>query len=300
MKTRIPFQFEDAVVYGQLQEVSPLIRRIVAPNPSLFTYRGTGTYVVGRGQVAVIDPGPALEQHIRAIGECLRGEVISHIIVTHTHSDHSSAAVPLQQICGAPIYGRTLADGGHDHDGRFEEECDREFTPTVEVNDADLIAGDGWTLQCVQTPGHMSNHFCYRLLEERSLFTGDHVMGWSTSVIIPPDGSMKDYVASLEKLLATDDRIYYPTHGPAIRSPKRYVEACIAHRQEREVQVLQSLREGNQTVHLMVADVYRDTDRSLHGAAARSLLATLIKLWDEGRVVCQGEVNLSGRFELRE
>ncbi len=300
MKSRIPFQFENEVVYGQLQEVSPLIRRIVAPNPSLFTYKGTGTYIVGRQSVAVIDPGPDLERHILAIDESLRDEVISHIVVTHTHRDHSSAARPLQRICGAPIYGCTLKKSEHTDEERFEEEFDHEFTPSVEVSDGDLIAGDGWTLGCVHTPGHMSNHFCYRLLEEQSVFTGDHVMGWSTSVIIPPDGSMADYLASLEKLLSVHDEVYYPTHGPAIKSPRPYVEALMAHRRERELEVLRSLRNGNRSVDAMVTDVYRDTDRKLHPAAARSLLATLIKLKDEGRVISQGCPTLTSEFALRE
>ena len=219
MEVRIPFQFEDNVVYGELEYVSPLIRRIVAPNPSLFTYRGTGTYIVGRGNVAVIDPGPNLGQHISAIVDALRDEVISHIVVTHTHSDHSSAAKPLQQICGAPIYGRSLKVIDDSDDQQFEEEFDRGFAPTVEVSDGDVIEGDGWTLECLHTPGHMSNHICYRLTEERALFSGDHVMGWSTTVIIPPDGSMKAYLESLNKLLLADDDIYYPTHGPAISDP---------------------------------------------------------------------------------
>ena len=169
MEVRIPFQFEDKVVYGELEYVSPLIRRIVAPNPSLFTYKGTGTYIVGRGNVAVIDPGPNLGQHISAIVDALRDEVISHIVVTHTHSDHSSAAKPLQQICEAPIYGRSLTAIDDSDDQQFEEEFDRGFTPTVEVADGDVIEGDGWTLECVHTPGHMSNHICYRLTEERAL-----------------------------------------------------------------------------------------------------------------------------------
>ena len=299
MKTRIPFQFEDDVVYGELQEVTPLIRRIMAPNPSLFTYKGTGTYVVGRGNVAVIDPGPNLAQHISAITESLRHETISHIVVTHTHSDHSSAAMPLKEICGAPIYGRTLHEYSDDEE-QFEEEYDRKFRTSVEVSDGDVIEGEGWTLQCVHTPGHMSNHICYRLRQERSLFCGDHVMGWSTTVIIPPDGSMKDYLESLEKLLTADDEIYYPTHGPPIRRPQSFVRACIEHRHQRELEVIQSLRSGNHTVREMVADVYREVDNSLHPAASRSLLATLIKLWQDGRIACSDAPDLASSYRLLE
>lgn len=299
MKSRIPFQFESDVVYGELQEISPLIRRILAPNPSLFTYKGTGTYIVGRGNVAVIDPGPDLSQHITAIADSLRHETISHIVVTHTHSDHSSAALPLKQICGAPIYGRTLHEYSDD-EGQFEEEFDRNFSTSVELSDGDLIEGEGWTLECVHTPGHTSNHICYRLREEQSLFSGDHVMGWSTTVIIPPDGSMKDYLDSLEKLLSADDEIYYPTHGPPIRQPQAFVRACIEHRRQREVEVIQSLRDGNATVAEMVADVYCETDKSLHPAASRSLLATLIKLWEDGRVFCSDSPSLSNSYRLLE
>ena len=298
MKTQIPFQFEDDVVYGVIEEVSPLIRRIMAPNPSLFTYRGTGTYIVGRGNVAVIDPGPNLGEHLRAITEGLHDETISHIVITHTHSDHSAAAKPLQDLCGAPIYGRTLSKH-RDDDGQFEEEFDREFNASFEVSDGDVISGQGWTLQCVHTPGHMSNHFCYRLLEQKALFCGDHVMGWSTSVIIPPDGNMKQYLDSLAKLLTADDDIYYPTHGPPIRSPRSYVKACILHREAREDEVVESLQRGHSTMRELVADVYRESNPSLHPAAARSLLATLIKLWEEGRIACEGEPHLDSRFHLQ-
>ncbi len=297
MKTQIPFQFEDEVVYGRLEDVTPLIRRIMAPNPSLFTYRGTGTYVVGRGNVAVIDPGPNLSQHVAAIADSLRGETITHIVITHTHSDHSSAARPLQSVCGAPIFGHALKKNQLDAEG-FEEELDGEFVPTVEVLDGDVIVGDGWTLDCVHTPGHMSNHFCYRLAEERALFSGDHVMGWSTTVIIPPYGSMKAYLESLEKLLGADDQVYYPTHGPAIRSPAKFVKALIAHRIERQDKVIDSLRRGNSTVQSIVVDVYQDVDRALHPAAARSVLATLIKLWEEGRVACAQAPALASEFKL--
>ncbi len=299
MKSKIPFVFEDDVVYGKLENVSPLVRRIVAPNPSLFTYKGTGTYVVGRGNVAVIDPGPNLPKHVSAIADELAGECISHIVITHTHSDHSAAAIPLQNICGAPIYGRPI-EHYSEEDGQFEEDFDREFNASFVVSDGDVIQGDGWSLSCVHTPGHMSNHFCYRLMQEDSLFSGDHVMGWSTSVIIPPDGSMTDYLASLQKLRLADDSTYYPTHGPPIKSPRQFVDACITHRHERECEVVRSLKRGNATVRALVADVYRETDSSLHAAAARSLLASLIKLWEEGRILCDREPGLDGVYRLLE
>jgi len=298
VKAGIPFQYEDDVVYGQIEEISPRIRRIMAPNPSPFTYRVTGTYIVDRGHVTVIDPGPNLESHVSAIADALRDEVVTHIVITHAHGDHSAAAKPLQNQCGAPVYGRTLENYSDDAE-QFEEEFDRRFVASIEVSDGAVIAGDGWHLECVHTPGHMSNHFCYRLREENALFSGDHVMGWSTSVIIPPDGNMRDYLASLHKLLECDDQIYYPTHGPPIRSPKSYVNACIAHRQTREQAVVQSLRRGHSTIQAMVADVYYETPPNLHAAAAQSLLATLIKLKQDGQVDCDSEPSLSAHFTWR-
>ncbi|MDE0310547.1 MAG: MBL fold metallo-hydrolase [Acidiferrobacterales bacterium] len=300
VRTSIPFQLADEFEYGELHEVSPLIRRIVAKNPSKFTYLGTGTYIVGRGEVAVIDPGPRLESHIRAIAESLSDETITHILVTHTHSDHSPAARPLQSICGAPVYGFSTRPAENDIEvsERLEEDVDHAFHPDIAVKDGDLLRTEQWTLQCVHTPGHMSNHMCYRLLEEKALFSGDHVMGWSTTVIIPPDGSMSDYLASLRMLLDCDDQIYYPTHGPPIRQPHEFLHACIEHRRQRELQILECLQNGLSDVMEMVPVVYRDTDVSLHAPAARSLFATIIKLWEEGTVTCQGAPALDKKYRL--
>ena len=300
LKTQIPFQLGDEFEYGEIHDISPLIRRIVARNPSKFTYLGTGTYIVGRGQVAVIDPGPRLESHIVAIAESLVDETITHILVTHTHSDHSPAARPLQSVCGAPIYGFSAirSEDSDEQSERLEEDVDHEFRPDIAVKDGDLLRGEGWTVQCVHTPGHMSNHVCYRLLEEKALFSGDHVMGWSTTVIIPPDGSMADYLASLRMLLDCDDQIYYPTHGPPIRKPEEFVRACIEHRRQRELQILECFHNGMSNVMEMVPVVYRDTDRSLHAPAARSLYATIIKLWEEGAVSCRGAPELDKNYWL--
>ena len=300
MKSPIPFRRDDSFEYGEIHEVSPLIRRIVAPNPSKFTFRGTGTYIVGRGQVAVIDPGPRLGSHISAIAESLSNETISHILVTHTHSDHSPAARPLQFICGAPIYGfgPLVTESGDEEADRVEEDIDHRFKPDITLNHEDVVRGEGWSLECLHTPGHMSNHLCYRLIEEKAVFTGDHVMGWSTSVIIPPDGSMSDYLASLRMLLESDDQVYYPTHGPPITQPADFVRACIEHREHREILILDCLRNGPTSVWAMVPVVYQDTDSTLHAAAARSLLATVIKLWEEGRVSCEGPPTLDTMYRL--
>ena len=181
---------------------------------------------------------------------------------------------------------------------RLEEDVDHAFRPDIAVKNGDFLRSEGWTVQCVHTPGHMSNHVCYRLLEEKALFSGDHVMGWSTTVIIPPDGSMSDYLASLRMLLDYDDQIYYPTHGPPIRQPKEFVRACIEHRRQRELQILECFDNGMSNVMEMVPVVYRDTDRSLHAPAARSLFATVIKLWEEGTVSCQGAPELDKNYWL--
>lgn len=302
MAVKIPFRYDDEFEYGKIQQISPLVRRIVANNPSRFTFRGTGTYVVGSGQVAVIDPGPLLDSHISAIADQLRGETISHILVTHTHSDHSPAALPLQRMCGAPIYGCRLPVQNHSDDlsAPIEEDIDVNFRSTVEITDGDVLKGNRWTLKCVHTPGHMSNHFCFRLLEEKALFSGDHVMGWSTTVIVPPEGSMSDYMNSLDLLLQADDEIFYPTHGPPIRDPNPFVRAYRAHRIEREEQILDCLKAGMKTVSEIVSTVYRDTDRSLHAAAARSSLAALIKLWEEKKVHCDTEPKLNANYRLGE
>ncbi len=299
---KIPFRYDDDFEYGKIHQISPLVRRIVANNPSRFTFRGTGTYVVGWGQVAVIDPGPLLDSHISAIANQLEGETISHILVTHTHSDHSPAARPLQRMCGAPIYGCRLPVQHHS-DGPsapVEEDIDANFRSTVEISDGDVLKGKNWTLKCVHTPGHMSNHFCFRLLEEKALFSGDHVMGWSTTVIVPPEGSMSDYMNSLDLLLEADDEVFYPTHGPSIRDPNPFVQAYKAHRIEREEQIVDCLKAGMTTVGEIVPIVYRNTDRALHAAAARSLFATLIKLWEEKKVLCDTEPKLNSSYRLDE
>lgn len=204
--------------YGVLEPVSPLIRRIVARNPGPFTFVGTGTYVVGHGRVAVIDPGPALAEHVESLLEALDGETVTHILVTHTHLDHSPAASVLRQRTGAPTLG--FGPHGGDRDGgSVEAGADRDFVPEIILRDGDAVDGADWRLEAVHTPGHTSNHLCFALPQEAALFTGDHVMGWSTSVIAPPDGNMAAYMLALERLLTRPDAIYWPTHGGPIREP---------------------------------------------------------------------------------
>jgi glyoxylase-like metal-dependent hydrolase (beta-lactamase superfamily II) len=266
--------------YGEAVALSPLVARLLAPNPGLFTYKGTGVYLVGTNPVAVIDPGPDMPEHRAALERALAGRRVSHILVTHTHNDHSPAAAWLKHWSGARTYGF----GPHPAAaGDVEAGGDREFVPDVLVRDGERITGDGFTFTAIHTPGHISNHLCFALEEEAALFCGDHVMGWSTSVIAPPDGDMADYMASLEKLLTRDDRILYPTHGSPIREPRAFIAEYLRHRQRREAQVIDCLVEGIATPDAMVPRLYRGLDAALHPAAALSLTAHLLKLEKDGR-----------------
>ena len=269
--------------YGRAERLSPRVERVLARNPSPFTFTGTGTYVVGTTSVAVIDPGPDDPAHVEALLAALDGKKVSHILVTHTHMDHSPAARPLAARTGAPVLGcapLALADDGPRADAGF----DTGYAPDRVLADGETVAGPGWTLAAVHTPGHTSNHLCYALEEEQALFTGDHVMGWSTTVVAPPDGDMAAYMASLEKLLGRADRIYYPTHGAPVAEPQRWTRHLIAHRRQREAQILGLLAEGPRTIPWMVERMYQQVDRRLWPAAGRSVLAHLLDLEARGRV----------------
>jgi len=268
--------------------MEPLVRRLLAPNPSPFTYTGTETYIVGRGEVAVIDPGPALDEHVAAIVAATEGERVTAILCTHTHRDHSPAARALQTATGGPIIGcapLTLEDDGPRADAAF----DPDYRPDRILEDGETVSGPGWTLEAVATPGHTSNHLCFALRETRALFSGDHVMGWSTTVVSPPDGDMAAYMRSLDKCLERDDRIYYPAHGDPVTEPQRFVRAIATHRRQRERQILDLLEQEAQPIPAMVAAMYRGIDPRLHGAAGRSVLAHLIDLETRDRVWRDGE-----------
>lgn len=284
----IPFQRDFAPAYEVALRLSPMVSRVLARNPSAFTFRGTGVYIVSANEnardIAVIDPGPLIPEHLAALKRGIGDRRVTHILVTHTHADHSPAAQPLKEWSGAPAYGFGPHGSGKNDDAAIEEGADREFTPDIAVRDGDAIAGNGFTFECVYTPGHTSNHMCYGLREERALFTGDHVMGWSTTVIAPPDGDMAQYLASLRKLLARDDRVLYPTHGAPIRDPEPFLEAYLAHRLDREAQILACLADGPRAIPEIVARLYADVDPRLHPAAARSVLAHLIRLQQAGQV----------------
>lgn len=301
----IPFRRELKFRYGEVDEVSPGIRRVVANNPSAFTLYGTGTYIVGRGNVAVIDPGPPDSAHIAAILGATAGETISHMLVTHTHMDHSPGCKLLAEHTDASTYGYGRHGAGKAADGvQVEEGGDMAFEPAVRVGHGDIVAGDGWEVECVYTPGHTSNHICYALTgpgiaerERPALFTGDHVMGWSTSVISPPDGDMKSYMASLMALLDRDDAIYWPTHGPSITDPKPHVRAFVAHRRKREEEIRQCLRTGLRRITDMVARMYTDVPARLHPAAGRSVFAALEFMVERGEVECD-ELDIESEYWL--
>lgn len=277
----------DEAPYGDSERLSPLVRRVLAKNPSPFTYLGTGTYIVGNGTVAVIDPGPDEDAHLDAILAATRGETISHIFITHTHRDHSPLAVRLKAAAGAKVMGcapLVIKDAGP----RVEAAFDETYAPDAVMADGARVTGSGWTLDALHTPGHTSNHLCFALVEEKALFSGDHVMGWSTTVVAPPDGDMRAYMASLKLLMDRDDAVYYPTHGDPITDPRRLVRGYIAHRRQREGQILRLLGDGQRSIPDLVAVMYVGIDNRLHPAAGKSVLAHLIDLADRGIVASAG------------
>ena len=309
----IPFVTLDDPRYGEAVQVAPLVRRVIAKNPSKFTYHGTGTYIVGDGDVAVIDPGPMVDSHRDALVAALEGQRVSAILVTHCHSDHSPLAAWLRERSGAP----TIAFGPHAvgtdwveddtpdepddeeraaaeaaeaaGEAKVEESLDLAFDPDVRVADGEVAAfGDGWTLRAIHTPGHTSNHLCFWLDEQRALFTGDHIMGWSTSVITPPDGNMRDYLASLQRVNDLAPAVLWPTHGAPVTDGKPFVDAFLRHRLDREAGVLAAVRAGTTMIPEMVKSLYVGVDKKLPKAAGRSVLAHLIKLVDDGLVDFDG------------
>ena len=277
--------------YTLAEPVDPMVRRVLARNPSPFTYTGTQTYIVGAGEeVAVIDPGPDEPEHLAALIAAIGDAKVVAICCTHTHRDHSPAATPLKNATGAPIIGcapLTLDDDGPRADAAF----DPTYMPDQVLADGESISGDGWTLRAVATPGHTSNHLCFALPESGALFTGDHVMGWSTSVVSPPDGDMSAYMASLNKLYTREeDRVYYPAHGPAVENPRQLVRGMIGHRRQREKQILRQIEAGHATIAEMVPQMYKGVDQRLWPAAGRSVLAHLIDLEQRGEVVRSEEL----------
>lgn len=266
--------------YGKVEWLSPLVRRVLAHNPSPLTHSGTGTYIVGRGTVAIIDPGPDDPAHVEALAAAIAGETASHLLVTHTHIDHSPAARLLQRRVGGRIAGcRPLAAGTVSGAG---DAFDPHYAPDLVLEDGEAVSGPGWTLRALATPGHTSNHLCFAFPEEETLFSGDHVMGWSTTVVFPPDGDMAAYRRSLELLLHRNERRYLPTHGPAIDEPQRLVRGLVVHRQHRERQIRQLLSEDGMTVGEIVRRLYATVGPGLQQAAGGSVLAHLLDLEARG------------------
>jgi len=274
---------------GVTETLEPLVRRVLAPNPSPFTYTGTQTYLVGAAsELGVIDPGPDDPGHLAALDAAIGDAKVVAICCTHTHRDHSPAAAPLSRKTGAPVIGcAPLAiESG---EPRVDAPFDKLYAPDRVLEDGEQLSGDGWTLTAVATPGHTSNHLCYALEESGALFTGDHVMGWSTSVVVPPDGDMADYMASLARLYDREDRIYYPAHGPAVERPRQLVRGMIGHRKQRERQIVKLLGEKPHTVMELVPRMYKGVDERLWPAAGQSVLAHLIELERQDRAARQGE-----------
>jgi glyoxylase-like metal-dependent hydrolase (beta-lactamase superfamily II) len=294
----IPYVREIEFEYGRVDQVSPLIRRVIARNPGPFTYTGTGVYIVGRGEVAVIDPGPEIDEHYDALMAALEGERVTHILVTHHHLDHSPLAGPLAAATGAKVHGRPAPRVHLTDAPSLEEGDDGRFKPDVELADGDVLSGPGWTLETLATPGHTSNHLCFALKEENALFAGDHIMGWSTTVITPPDGNMGDYFDSLAKVKARNFDVLWPTHGAPVREVGPFIDAYVAHRRGREAQIVAALAAGHTRIKAMVPELYAAVDPRLHPAAAMSVLAHMQQLVREGRVLTDGEPGLDAEYRL--
>ena len=296
----IPFVRDFDFSYGRPDQVSPLIRRVVAPNPGPFTFTGTGTYIVGRGEVAVVDPGPAesaAPAHLPALMQALAGERVTHILVTHSHLDHSPLARPLQERTGAPILGRA-AVRPHTPLIPTEEGEETAFRPDRELADGERVSGPGWTLRALATPGHASNHLCFALAEENALLCGDHVMGWSTTVVSPPDGDMGDYLRSLDRVIESEFATLWPAHGPPVTQPAPFLQAYRAHRLDREAQITAALAGGPAPIAELVPKLYAGVDARLWPAAAQSVWAHLIHLRRTGQVLTDAEPELDAVYRL--
>ncbi len=298
----IPFDKTLDLKPDVVDQVAPGIRRILANNPGPFTFTGTLSYIVGRGKVAIIDPGPNDSAHIGALLDAVRGETVTHIFVTHTHRDHSPAVPAIKRATGATVYAegphrpaRPLHIGEHNP---LDSAGDHDFRPDVALRDGEIVKGDGWTLEAVTTPGHTANHMAYAFKEANALFAGDHVMAWSTSIVAPPDGAMSDYMASLQKLQGRSETTYYPGHGPAIPDAPRFVDYYIEHRRARENSILHRLEKGESDIPTLVRAIYIGIDPRLTGAAGLSVLAHLEDLVARGVVETDGTPSIDGVYRL--
>lgn len=302
MADDLSFDIRSPAQAGECVRVSPLVRRIIANNPGPITFTGTCSYIVGTGKVAVIDPGPDLPGHVEALLGEVRNETVTHVFVTHTHRDHSPAAAAIRAATGAAIVGcgphrpaRALFTG---EVNPLEASSDRDYAPDRELGDGDAVEGDGWTLAALATPGHMANHLAFSLVEEKALFSGDHVMAWSTTVVAPPDGSMSEFMASLDKLRGRDETVYWPGHGGPVTEPQRFVRALVHHRRQREASILNRLAAGDSTIPEIVTAIYQGLNPALVGAAGLSVFAHLEDLVARGQAATDGAPALDGRYRL--
>ena len=302
MSDDIPFDKSFDLAPETVEEVAPGVRRLLADNPGPFTFKGTVSYIVGYGRVAIIDPGPLDETHIAALLDAVRGETVTHVFVTHTHRDHSPAVPRIKAATGAMV----LAEGPHRparplHVGeapRLDASNDTEFRPDHALSDGEVVVGAGWTIEAVATPGHTANHMAFALKEADLLFSGDHVMAWSTPVVAPPDGAMSDYMASLQKLARRPEPVYLPGHGGAVRDAPRFVAHYIRHRQAREASILHRLGEGEADIPALVRAIYVGLDPRLMKAAGLSVLAHLEDMVARGLVATVGQPSIAGRYRL--
>jgi len=302
MAEDIPYDKNLELVAGKVDEPMPGVRRLLCNNPSPFTFKGTVSYIVGRGKVAIIDPGPEDAAHSAALLDAVRGETVTHIFVTHTHRDHSPGVPAIKQATGAQV----LAEGPHRvsrplHVGdgpRLDASNDIDFKPDRALADGEVVSGEGWTLEAITTPGHTANHMAYGFKEANVVFSGDHVMAWSTPVVSPPDGSMGDYMASLQKLAKRSEPIYFPGHGPEVRNAPRFVAAYILHRKAREASILNRLAKGETDIPSLVGAIYANLDPRLVKAAGMSVLAHLEDLVARGEAATNGPPSILGRYRL--
>jgi glyoxylase-like metal-dependent hydrolase (beta-lactamase superfamily II) len=302
MADDIPFDKTLDLAPDIVDEVMPGVRRVMADNPGPFTFKGTMSYIIGRGKVAIVDPGPADDKHIAALLDAVRNETVTHIFVTHTHRDHSPAVPAIKAATGAAVY----AEGPHrtarplriGEQKRLDSSGDLDFRPDVMLKDGEVVTGDGWSVEAITTPGHCANHMAYALKDTDVLFAGDHVMGWATTIVAPPDGAMSDYMASLNKLAKRPEQIYFPGHGPAIKEATRFVNYLILHRKAREDSILHRLGKGETDIPSIVRASYIGIDPRLIGAAGLSVLAHLEDLVTRGVVATNGAPALDGVYRL--
>jgi glyoxylase-like metal-dependent hydrolase (beta-lactamase superfamily II) len=302
MSDDIPFNKTFDIEPDTVTEIAPRVRAVVANNPGPFTFKGTMSYIIGRGKVAILDPGPDDDAHIEALLDAVRNETVTHIFVTHTHRDHSPAVPKIKAATGAKVFAQgphRLARPLHIGETRkLDASADMDFRPDVALADGEVVSGDGWTLEAVTTPGHTANHMAYAFKESDLLFAGDHVMAWSTTIVAPPDGAMSDYMASLEKLARRPEPLYLSGHGAPIPQAQRYVQYLIRHRQGREASLRHRLGKGEADIPTLVKAVYIGLDPRLSGAAALSVLAHLEDMVARGTVATEGPPSITGTYRL--